>query len=180
MDERAEDDGFIEDGEAEFLEEDEVLLENAVHCPTCNDMTGHLILNEKPKGNGADYLLQCEDCSKVHTAHIRPPPVMKIPFVLTEGPSSMTRIIEIDADEVLELEDVFKEDEKLWSINQIERKDGRLLKYCVASEIARASALRCDMVRVKLTMTRGEDSTCLLYTSPSPRDRQKSRMPSSA
>ena len=26
----------------------------------------------------------------------------------------------------------------------------------------------------------GEDGTCLLYTSPSPRDRQKSRMPSSA
>ena len=25
-----------------------------------------------------------------------------------------------------------------------------------------------------------EDETCLLYTSPSPRDRQKSRMPSSA
>ena len=25
-----------------------------------------------------------------------------------------------------------------------------------------------------------EQSTCLLYTSPSPRDRQKSRMPSSA
>ena len=25
-----------------------------------------------------------------------------------------------------------------------------------------------------------EDNTCLLYTSPSPRDRQKSRMPSSA
>ena len=25
-----------------------------------------------------------------------------------------------------------------------------------------------------------EDSICLLYTSPSPRDRQKSRMPSSA
>ena len=26
----------------------------------------------------------------------------------------------------------------------------------------------------------GYDNTCLLYTSPSPRDRQKSRMPSSA
>ena len=26
----------------------------------------------------------------------------------------------------------------------------------------------------------GEDTVCLLYTSPSPRDRQKSRMPSSA
>ena len=28
--------------------------------------------------------------------------------------------------------------------------------------------------------TTGENITCLLYTSPSPRDRQKSRMPSSA
>ena len=27
---------------------------------------------------------------------------------------------------------------------------------------------------------RGKDKPCLLYTSPSPRDRQKSRMPSSA
>ena len=26
----------------------------------------------------------------------------------------------------------------------------------------------------------GKDTSCLLYTSPSPRDRQKSRMPSSA
>ena len=40
----------------------------------------------------------------------------------------------------------------------------------------------------ELTMTilysqkikRGEDKGCLLYTSPSPRDREKSRMPSSA
>ena len=28
--------------------------------------------------------------------------------------------------------------------------------------------------------TYGKDGDCLLYTSPSPRDRQKSRMPSSA
>ena len=28
--------------------------------------------------------------------------------------------------------------------------------------------------------TRAQDICCLLYTSPSPRDRQKSRMPSSA
>ena len=34
-----------------------------------------------------------------------------------------------------------------------------------------------DQVRV---VTMGEFSNCLLYTSPSPRDRQKSRMPSSA
>ena len=30
------------------------------------------------------------------------------------------------------------------------------------------------------TLTLPNDGTCLLYTSPSPRDRQKSRMPSSA
>ena len=35
-----------------------------------------------------------------------------------------------------------------------------------------------DNIRAKLTAITG--SLCLLYTSPSPRDRQKSRMPSSA
>ena len=34
--------------------------------------------------------------------------------------------------------------------------------------------------RVVWLLSRDETSTCLLYTSPSPRDRQKSRMPSSA
>ena len=33
---------------------------------------------------------------------------------------------------------------------------------------------------VTLTITNNGSSICLLYTSPSPRDRQKSRMPSSA
>ena len=32
----------------------------------------------------------------------------------------------------------------------------------------------------RVLMTSGIYGTCLLYTSPSPRDRQKSRMPSSA
>ena len=35
-------------------------------------------------------------------------------------------------------------------------------------------------VRPRAQITAGEAATCLLYTSPSPRDRQKSRMPSSA
>ncbi len=156
-------------GETEdFIEEDEVLMENAVHCPACDKFTGHLILNEKPKGSGIDYLLKCDDgdCSKVHTVHIRPPPLVRIPFVLTEGPSSMSRIIEMDSDEIIELDDVFQEEEKLWSINQIEHIDGRLLKFCEAGSIARASALRCDMVRVKLTMTRGEDSTADVLVVP--------------
>ena len=33
---------------------------------------------------------------------------------------------------------------------------------------------------IKQVLPSREDSLCLLYTSPSPRDRQKSRMPSSA
>tara|TARA_B110000914_G_C15415420_1_gene423879 strand:+ start:40 stop:906 length:867 start_codon:yes stop_codon:yes gene_type:complete len=149
-----------------FIEEDEILLQNAVHCPDCDDLMGHIILREKPKGQGTDYLLKCEECSKVHTVNIRPPPVVNIPFILTEGPSSITRVVEIDSDEILELEDVFQEDDKLWSINQIEMKDGRYVKHCEASLIVRASALRCDMVRVKLTMTSGEDSSSDVLTVP--------------
>ena len=33
---------------------------------------------------------------------------------------------------------------------------------------------------LKLDEIKGENGTCLLYTSPSPRDRTRSRMPSSA
>ena len=97
--------------EEDFIEDDEIILENAVLCPQCNEVAGHAILKETPKGTGADYLLKCDDCEKVHIAHIRPPPVVNIPFVLTEGPSSITKTIEIDADETIELEDVFEEDE---------------------------------------------------------------------
>ena len=37
---------------------------------------------------------------------------------------------------------------------------------------------QCEVVTFTADLGQGED--CLLYTSPSPRDRQKSRMPSSA
>ena len=139
----------MEDTESmdDFFEEEEVFLENAVHCPLCDELTGHEILKEKAKGTGKDYLLKCIDCSKVHTVHLRPPPVVVIPFILTEGPTSSTTRLEIDADEMIELEDVFKDGEKLWKINQIELKTGKFAKRAEASLIARASALRSDMVR---------------------------------
>ena len=38
----------------------------------------------------------------------------------------------------------------------------------------------CDEEAEKLKINKTSWRTCLLYTSPSPRDRQKSRMPSSA
>ena len=43
-----------------------------------------------------------------------------------------------------------------------------------------ASDRRANNVGDIITVTLEENITCLLYTSPSPRDRQKSRMPSSA
>ena len=39
---------------------------------------------------------------------------------------------------------------------------------------------RFDSIGVESTEKNRRDYSCLLYTSPSPRDRQKSRMPSSA
>ena len=49
----------------------------------------------------------------------------------------------------------------------------------VISEIEFASRFT-DAIIVGITGSNGKTTTCLLYTSPSPRDRQKSRMPSSA
>ena len=54
---RSMDDEFYED---DF--EDEEVLENAVLCPTCEDVTSHQILREKEAGRGKDYLLRCEEC----------------------------------------------------------------------------------------------------------------------
>ena len=46
-----------------------------------------------------------------------------------------------------------------------------------ANELAESIGLDKDVI---LAAARSQNSSCLLYTSPSPRDRQKSRMPSSA
>ena len=46
---------------------------------------------------------------------------------------------------------------------------------------ALASSLeKADVVLHLAGVNRGDDETCLLYTSPSPRDKRQSRMPSSA
>ena len=41
-------------------------------------------------------------------------------------------------------------------------------------------AFQRELVQMRLTAKIAQVESCLLYTSPSPRDRQKSRMPSSA
>ena len=47
---------------------------------------------------------------------------------------------------------------------------------CDAGAIGAATALRCDGIE----LVEKQNACCLLYTSPSPRDRTRSRMPSSA
>ena len=49
--------------------------------------------------------------------------------------------------------------------------------FCCSFAVSAAVVL-CVCCQMSLTL--GVVHTCLLYTSPSPRDRQKSRMPSSA
>ena len=51
----------------------------------------------------------------------------------------------------------------------------------ISSENSRESRkYLTTMLRTNNKRFREQENTCLLYTSPSPRDRQKSRMPSSA
>ena len=88
------DDEFYED---DF--EDEEVLENAVLCPTCEDVTSHQILREKEAGRGKDYLLRCEECSTVHEIQFRAPPLKRVPFMLTDGPDSYMATIDLDSDE---------------------------------------------------------------------------------
>ena len=54
----------------------------------------------------------------------------------------------------------------LWRIHQIELRTGQHTSGETAANIARITALRTDMVRVKLTLTRGEDSTADVLVVP--------------
>ena len=146
----------MEDADDAYVEEE--ILDNATHCPVCDIMEAHDILKEKSVGEGADFLVQCQTCQHVHTIEFRPPPAKHLPFILTEGPHSERVVLVIDADEEFVRGDVFEENDKLWTIHQIETIGGKTPSHAIASKIERITALRTDMVRVKITMTRGEDS----------------------
>tara|TARA_B100000900_G_scaffold58332_1_gene43880 strand:+ start:74874 stop:75653 length:780 start_codon:yes stop_codon:yes gene_type:complete len=147
---------IMSDEEIEF--DDDEVIENATLCENCRDITEHEVLKEKKVGQGRNLLVKCVECSTISTLEIRPPKSIRIPFILTEGPNSQKITIDIDSDEEFRIGDVFEEDDKLWSIHQILIAGDRKAKMALASEVSNISALRTDMVIVKLTMTRGEYS----------------------
>ena len=60
------------------------------------------------------------------------------------------------------------------------RDSAVLILMLLGTMLALAAALRPLAILARKVKERRPDDVCLLYTSPSPRDRQKSRMPSSA
>ena len=136
---------------------DEV-IENVTMCSECKEYTEHEILKERKVGTGSDLLVKCKTCAAITTLQIREPRSVLVPFILTDGPSSIRVELEIDDDEKFVIGDVFEENKMLWSINQIIDQEGRKKKRIVAPEASVISALRTDMVRVKITATRGEQS----------------------
>lgn len=136
---------------------DEV-IENVTMCSECDDYMEHEILKERKVGTGRDLLLKCKTCASITSLQIREPKSVSVPFILTDGPNSTRVELEIDEDEEFVIGDVFEEGEMLWSINQIIDQEGRKKKQIIAPEASVISALRTDMVRVKITATRGEHS----------------------
>ena len=63
--------------------DDDEVIENVVNCPGCGEDCGHSVLRERPRGNGVDFLLKCDDCGKVHTVEFRTPPARTIPLGAT-------------------------------------------------------------------------------------------------
>ena len=56
----------------------------------------------------------------------------------------------------------------------------RIEDYLIQSDVGVASASEIREIISKTKIDPNKDLTCLLYTSPSPRDMRRSRMPSSA
>jgi len=138
---------------------DEILIENAAECPTCDMVTGHEVLREKKAGSGSDFLVKCDECSGIHTITVREPKSLTIPFMLSEGADTTIVNIDLDEDEVLTIGDVFEHNDAHWEINRIENSKGQAMSHSTVDIVARANAVRSDMVLVRLTLTRGEVSS---------------------
>jgi uncharacterized Zn finger protein len=139
-------------------EEEEEEEEEYTHCPSCLKNQPHERLNEKKKGQGVDILARCEACGKVHTVEFRPPKEIKISFTLSDGAYSEPVDISTDEDERLRIEDIFEHDDALWRITRMDDESGRGMRRARTDQIASAWAVRCDTVRLKLTMTIGDIS----------------------
>lgn len=140
------------------------VMENVTLCSECNEYSEHDILKERNVGSGRDLLIKCLSCGAISNLQIRQPKSILVPFILTDGPNSTRAELEIDEDEEFTIGDVFEDSEMLWSINQIIDNEGRKKTTLKATEASTVSALRTDMVRVKVTATRGEisDSSSIL------------------
>jgi uncharacterized Zn finger protein len=135
--------------------DDEFVMDNAGECPTCDMVTGHEVLREKKAGSGSDFLVKCDECGSVHTITVREPKSITIPFMLSEGANTVIVHIDIDEDEVLTIGDVFEHGDAHWEINRLENSKGQTMSHSAVDIVARANAVRSDMVLVRLTLTRG-------------------------
>ena len=75
-------------------------------------------------------------------------------------------------------DDIISEEAKMELLTHLRRAHGRHGEDAAAPR--KITLQRKSQQEIKLASTLGRARTCLLYTSPSPRDRTRSRMPSSA
>ncbi|MFL2978256.1 MAG: HVO_0476 family zinc finger protein [Candidatus Thalassarchaeaceae archaeon] len=154
----------MEDTNDDIGSEDDELV-HVEECPSCGTEEVHDILSEKEVGGGADYRVRCETCSHVHLIQVRPPKAVIVQFTLSDGAHSISEEIEVDEDEIIHVGDVFDHAHRLWKVQTLHLKQEQDVRYADPSSIVSAWAVRCDLVRIKVTMTRGEESTSSIIES---------------
>ena len=154
----------MEDTNDDIGTEDDELV-HVEECPSCGTEEVHEILSEKEVGGGADYRVRCETCSHVHLIQVRPPKAVIVQFTLSDGAHSISEEIEVDEDEIIHVGDVFDHAHRLWRVQTLHLKQEQDVRYADPSSIVSAWAVRCDLVRIKVTMTRGEESTSSIIES---------------
>ena len=111
---------------------------------------------------------------------------------MAEGisPNPLNKISQVYLDRIAKInndpEIAQKEREKWESVEEEKKSLPKLKMYRKAGNLARAGDEKSMKRQTKIVSTlnketeKGYKKACLLYTSPSPRDRTRSRMPSSA
>jgi uncharacterized Zn finger protein len=136
-------------------------LPNAIYteCPKCNSETIHNILkgklSTKKNQETLDCTVECNKCKSVHKALIRTPRILSIPVILSSMGSSEQKIIDLNSNDVLQVNDEIIIDDINIKITSLETKNEKRPENCKVEDLKTIWAKRYDKVRVKVTINKG-------------------------
>lgn len=133
-------------------------------CPTCGETLRHRVLHVKEGAGGTSArgapgpLEGIARCAKCHTSHpfvLRPRRLQRVSVIVSEGPESVRKVIELPADRLLELDGTLRVGGRPVRIARIEGSMARNLPRALPSRIVALWTVPTDELHLRLSVIEG-------------------------